>query len=140
MARRWHDVVARGMPWLVATDGGAVVGYGYVSPYRARPAYRYTVENSVYVEQGQVGRGIGAALLGRLIARCEAGPWRQMIAVIGDSANRASIRLHARAGFHAIGTIGAAGFKHGRWVDTVLMQRALGAGDRAVPDAGSRGY
>jgi phosphinothricin acetyltransferase len=139
LARRRADVLGHGLPYLVADLDGTMLGYGYASPYRARRAYRYTIENSVYVEHSAVGRGIGSALLGELIARCEAGPWRQMIAVIGDSANRASLRLHERAGFRRIGTLGAVGFKLGRWVDSVLMQRALGEGDRAPPaDANPR--
>src|SRR5690606_18747870 len=94
---------------------GRVVGYSYATAFRARPAYRYTVEDSVYVRDGMAGRGIGAALLGELIRRCEAGPWRQMIAVIGDSANAASISLHRRLGFLHAGTLAAVGFKLGRW-------------------------
>jgi L-amino acid N-acyltransferase YncA len=133
LAHRRSDVLGRGMPYLVAELDGTVVGYSYASPYRARRAYRYTVENSVYVEHGMVGRGIGSRLLSALIARCEAGPWRQMIAVIGDSANIPSVRLHERAGFRMIGTFTAVGFKLGRWVDSVLMQRELGVGDRAAP-------
>jgi phosphinothricin acetyltransferase len=133
LAQRRLDVLGRGLPYLVAELGEAVVGYAYASPYRARRAYRYTVENSVYVADDMRGRGIGYALLSALIARCEAGPWRQMVAVIGDSANVASMRLHARAGFRMAGTLTAVGFKLGRWVDSVLMQRELGAGDRALP-------
>jgi L-amino acid N-acyltransferase YncA len=133
LAQRRRDVLGRGLPYLVAERDGAVVGYAYASPYRARRAYRYTLENSVYVADEMLGRGIGSALLSALIARCEAGPWRQMIAVIGNSANLASIRLHERAGFRLIGTLPAVGFKLGRWVDSVLMQRALGVGDRGPP-------
>jgi L-amino acid N-acyltransferase YncA len=112
---------------------GRVLGYAYATRYRVRPAYRYTIEDSVYVADDGVGRGIGSALLGGLIARCETGPWRQMIAVIGDSGNAASIRLHRRHGFREVGTFASAGWKLGRWVDSVLMQRALGAGDTALP-------
>jgi L-amino acid N-acyltransferase YncA len=139
LAHRRSDVLTHGLPYLVAELEGAVVGYSYASPYRTRRAYRYTIENSVYVEQGMVGNGIGSALLRALIARCDAGPWRQMIAVIGNSANIASIRLHERAGFRVIGTLTSVGFKLGRWVDSVLMQRQLGASDRALPaDASAR--
>lgn len=122
-----------GLPYLAAEQGGEVVGYAYASLYRTRPAYRYTIEDSVYVEQGLTGLGVGSALLAALIERCEAGPWRQMLAVIGDSANVASIALHRRLGFRPIGTCGSVGFKLGRWVDTVLMQRPLGAGDQGPP-------
>ncbi|MFC3059141.1 GNAT family N-acetyltransferase [Paenirhodobacter populi] len=131
-ARRAH-VVAAGLPYLVAQADGRVVGYCYASAYRPRAAYRHTVEDSVYVADGLAGRGIGSALLGALIARCEAGPWRQMIAVIGDSGNRGSIALHSRLGFQPVGTLRSVGFKHGRWVDSVLMQRPLGAGDGTLP-------
>lgn len=136
IARRRADVLGRDLPYLVAERAGRIVGYSYASPYRARSAYRYTVENSVYVDHAEVRGGVGSALLSALIGRCAAGPWRQMIAVIGDSANRASIRVHERAGFQMIGTLPAVGFKLGRWVDSVLMQRALGEGDRTAPRHG----
>lgn len=126
-------VRALGAPYLVAVIDGAVAGFAYAGAYRTRPAYRYTLENSVYVAEGLAGRGIGRALLAALIARCEAGPWRQMIAVIGNSGNAASITLHKSAGFEPVGVLRSVGFKHGRWVDVVLMQRALGPGDRAAP-------
>lgn len=125
IGRRMADILGRGMPYLVAERDGAVVGYAYVSPYRARAAYRFAVENSIYVAPGLAGQGIGSRLLERLIQRCEAGPWRQMVAVIGDTANHASIGLHARHGFRTVGTLEAVGFKFGRWVDSVLMQRPL---------------
>ncbi len=102
-----------------------VVGYAYASPYRPRPAYRFTVEDSVYVHPEHLGRGIGRVLLAALIEHCEQGPWRQMIAVIGDSANQASIRLHQHFGFRNVGTLFEVGFKFDRWLDTVLMQREL---------------
>lgn len=126
-------VLDSGLPFLAAELHGEVVGYAYASPYRTRPAYRYTIEDSVYVEAGLGGLGLGSALLAALIERCEAGPWRQMLAVIGDSANAPSIALHRRLGFRPVGTFAAVGFKLGRWVDTVLMQRPLGAGDRSAP-------
>jgi phosphinothricin acetyltransferase len=126
MTRRRGDVLARGLPYLVAEREGRVVGYSYATPYRTRAAYRFTIENSVYVDSELGGAGIGRALLSALIARCEAGEWRQMIAVIGDSHNAASIGLHAKFGFRPVGTLRAVGFKFGRWVDTVLMQRQLG--------------
>ncbi|MEQ9332356.1 N-acetyltransferase family protein [Thalassobaculum sp.] len=133
MARRRAAVIAAGYPHLVAELDGAVVGYSYASAYRPRPAYRFTIENSVYVQDGLRGRGVGRALLGALIDRCEAGPWRQMIAVIGDTGNEPSIGLHAAFGFRRVGTLQAVGFKFGRWVDSVLMQRALGSGEGTDP-------
>jgi L-amino acid N-acyltransferase YncA len=126
-------LLASGLPHLVADLDGIVVGYCYAGPYRVRPAYRFTVENSVYIADGFGGRGTGTALLTELIGRCEAGPWRQMVAVIGDSGNAASIALHRRLGFRLIGTLDAVGFKLGRWVDTVFMQRELGAGSTSQP-------
>jgi L-amino acid N-acyltransferase YncA len=132
IARR-AAVIDAGLPYLVAEHGGAVVGYSYASSYRPRPAYRHTVEDSVYVADGLAGRGIGRALLAALLARCETGPWRQVIAIIGDTGNTASITLHRRHGFALTGTLHAVGFKLGRWVDTVLMQRALGPGAAAPP-------
>jgi L-amino acid N-acyltransferase YncA len=134
MTSRWAAVTAGGYPYLVAEIDGTVVGYCYASAYRTRPAYRHTVENSVYVEAARAGRGIGRALLAALIEHCERGPWRQMIAVIGDSGNTASVELHRRAGFRSVGAFQAVGFKHGRWVDTVLMQRAIGSGGGAPPE------
>jgi phosphinothricin acetyltransferase len=131
-ARR-AGVLAAGLPYLVAELDGEVLGYAYASSYRARPGYRYTIEDSVYVETGREGQGLGSALLAALIERCDGGPWRQMLAIIGDSGNAASIALHRRLGFRSVGTFSSVGFKLGRWVDTVLVQRPLGAGDRAPP-------
>ena len=133
MRSRRAGVLKLGLPYLVAELEGRIVGYSYATFYRARPAYRYTVEDSVYVDEGLHGRGIGTALLGELIARCERGPWRQMLAVIGDSGNTGSIALHRRLGFEPVGTLTSVGFKLGRWVDSVFMQRALGAGDSLNP-------
>jgi phosphinothricin acetyltransferase len=127
MAARRTAVLERGLPYIVAELDGAVVGYSYASAFRPRPAYRFAVENSVYVDESLHGRGIGRALLDALIARCAAGPWRQMIAVIGDSANAASIGLHTRAGFRHVGTLRQVGYKLERWADVVLMQREIGA-------------
>lgn len=127
IGRRRADVLSRGLPYLVAEVDSRVVGYSYASPYRARPAYRFSIENSVYVEHGRGRGGVGRVLLAALIERCEQGPWRQMIAVIGDSANAASIGLHASLGFRNVGTFTDVGFKFGRWLDSVLMQRALNA-------------
>ena len=133
LRRRYGEVTGRGLPYLVADFAGVVGGYGYCSPYRSRSAYRYALEDSVYVRADMQGRGVGAALLGELIRRCEVLDYRQLIAVIGDSANTASIALHASVGFLRVGTLRSAGFKLGRWVDSVLMQRPLGRGDAAPP-------
>ncbi|MEJ1157680.1 GNAT family N-acetyltransferase [Prosthecomicrobium sp. N25] len=133
MLRRRAAVLAGGFPYFVAELDGRVAGYAYAGPYRPRPAYRFSVENSIYVDQGAQRHGIGRRLLAHLIAACTERGFRQMIAVIGDSGNDASIRLHAAAGFATIGTLPSIGFKHGRWVDSVLMQRALGDGDRTLP-------
>jgi L-amino acid N-acyltransferase YncA len=133
LAGRRRDVLRHGLPYLAAEQAGEIVGYCYATPYRARSAYRFTIEDSVYIDAGHVGQGIGRTLLSRLIALCELGPWRQMIAVIGDSENHASIRLHAAEDFRMIGTHPAVGFKFGRWVDSVLMQRELGEGARTLP-------
>lgn len=134
MLSRRAAVLALGVPYLVAECEGRVVGYAYATAYRPRPAYRFTIENSVYLADGLGGRGLGTALLTALIARCEQGPWRQMIAVIGNSGNAGSIALHRRLGFQPVGTLPSVGFKLGRWVDTVLMIRSLGAGDSTLPD------
>jgi phosphinothricin acetyltransferase len=134
MARRFDELTRDGFPYLVATVGGSIAGYAYASLYRARPAYRFTVENSLYLAPASHRRGIGLALLTELIVQCEARGFRQMIAVIGDSANAASVGVHARAGFEMTGTMRHVGFKFGRWLDAVLMQRALGDGGSTAPD------
>jgi phosphinothricin acetyltransferase len=123
------------LPYLVAELKGRVVGFSYAAPYRARAAYRYTIEDSVYLAEGLGGRGIGTSLLQMLVARCEAGPWRQMVAVIGDAGDVGSLALHRRMGFSTVGTLTSVGFKFGRWVDSVLMQRPLGVGDTNLPTA-----
>ena len=133
MRRRHDEVTSRGLPWLAADFGGIVAGYAYCALYRTRSAYRYTVEDSVYVREDYQGRGVGAALLDALIERCTALGYRQMIAVIGDSAHAASVNLHAAAGFLRVGTLRSVGFKFGRWVDSVLMQKPLGPGDASRP-------
>ena len=133
IARRYRDVTDRGLPWLVAQYGDTLAGYGYCAPYRARSGYRYSLEDSVYVHQEMHGRGIGSALLAELIRRCEGLGYRQLVAVIGDSAHAASIQLHARLGFLRVGTLRSVGFKFGRWVDSVVMQRPLGPGDATPP-------
>lgn len=136
IARRLAEVRAQGLPYLVAEAGGRVVGYAYAAPYRSRPAYRYTLEDSVYVDRDCAGRGVGRRLLERLVSEAAACGFRQMIAVIGDSANRPSIALHEACGFARVGLQPAVGFKLGRWVDSVLMQRSLGAGDATLPAGG----
>jgi L-amino acid N-acyltransferase YncA len=137
LARR-AAVLDLGLAYLVAERAGAILGYSYATFYRPRPAYRHTVEDSVYLAEGLGGQGIGTALLAELIRRCEAGPWRQMLAVIGNSGNAGSIGLHRKLGFEHTGTLRSVGFKLGRWVDTVLMQRALGAVESAPPDGSTR--
>src|SRR5690349_690377 len=133
MARRHQALVEAGFPYLVAEADGAVAGYAYAGPYRPRPAYRFSVEDSVYVAPELHRRGVGRALLDRLIGEAEQRGLRQMIAVIGDSAQLPSIELHRAAGFRLIGAIENVGFKFGRWLDTVLMQRALGPGGAGPP-------
>ena len=133
MTRRYESLMSGGYPYLVAEVAGAVAGYAYAGVYRARPAYRWTVEDSVYVDTTAHRRGLGRALLGRLIADSEARGFRQMIAVIGDKANAASIELHRVAGFRMVGNFENVGFKFGRWLDSVLMQRPLGPGATAPP-------
>jgi L-amino acid N-acyltransferase YncA len=133
MARRFRGIAGAGLPYLVAELDGAVRGYAYAGPYRTRIAYRCTLEDSIYVAPEFHGRGIGRALLDRLVAEATARGFRQMIAVIGDSAQVASIALHRAAGFRLVGTFEAVGFKFGRWLDTVLMQRALGPGASTAP-------
>jgi len=134
IARRRDAVLAQGYPYIMAEENREVLGYAYVSLYRTRSAYRYTVENSVYVRQNLVARGVGRALLAGLIARCVKLNVRQMIAVIGDSRNAASIGLHRALGFEQTGVLRSVGFKRGHWVDSVLMQRAIGGGDATLPE------
>jgi len=133
MARRQQALLRRNFPFLVAELGETTVGYAYAGPYRDRRAYDWCVEDSIYVASPYHRRGIGRLLLTRLIAEAEARGFRQMIAVIGDSAQAGSIAVHVKAGFVRVGTLRAVGFKHGRWLDTVLMQRALGSGDPTTP-------
>jgi L-amino acid N-acyltransferase YncA len=133
MARRHAAVTGRGLPYLVAEEEGRVLGYAYAAPYRERSAYRFTVEDSVYLDPVALRRGIGRALLNRLIADSTAWGARQMLAVIGDSGNAGSVGLHAKLGFRHVGTQTAVGFKFGRWVDTVTMQLPLGAGSATSP-------
>ncbi|MFG1401589.1 GNAT family N-acetyltransferase [Xanthobacter sediminis] len=133
MARRQQAIVDAGYPFLVREEEGHVVGYAYASAFRPRVAYWNTVENSLYVDDRMHGRGIGKSLLQALIVECEARDFRQMVAVIGDSGNTGSIALHRACGFAPIGTLPNTGFKLGRWIDTVLMQRALGPGADTLP-------
>jgi len=133
MTRRFGVLMADGFPYLVAVLDGRVAGYAYAGAYRPRPAYRFTVENSVYLQPSFHRRGIGLQLMERLIRESEARGYRQMIAVIGDSANASSIGVHTRCGFEMIGTHPNVGFKFGRWLDTVMMQLALGQGATTLP-------
>lgn len=133
MCRRRYDILAKGLPYLVAVSGGGVVGYAYAGPYRPRAAYRDTVENSIYIHPEFTGRGIGKRLLPALVAECETRDLRQMIAAVGDSANLASIRLYERYGFRTVGVLRSVGYKHGHWLDSVLLQKNLGPGDTAAP-------
>jgi phosphinothricin acetyltransferase len=133
MTARMRALLDGNFPYLVAEADGRPAGYAYAALYRTRPAYRYSVEDSVYVAPGMHGRGIGRALLDRLIVESEKRGFRQMIAVIGDSAQTPSIELHRACGFTMIGTIANVGYKFGRWLDTVLMQRALGPGAKTGP-------
>ena len=133
MTRRQRTLIEGGYPYLVAEIDGIVAGYAYAGPYRARPAYRFSVENSVYVATDAHRRGFGRALMDRLIAESQARGYRLMIAVIGDSAQTPSIELHRAAGFRLVGVFEGVGYKFDRWLDTVLMQRALGKGTSAPP-------
>jgi phosphinothricin acetyltransferase len=133
MTRRFEALARDGFPYLVADTGGEIAGYAYAGPYRPRAAYRFTVENSVYVAPGWQGKGVGRALLHALIAAAEAQGFRQMVAVIGDSRNTASIALHTAAGFEMTGTLRAVGRKHETWLDTVIMQKELGIGGKSEP-------
>lgn len=137
MTRRYEALVGAGFPYLVAVQDGIVSGYAYAGAHRPRPAYRFTVENSIYLAPSAQRRGTGGRLLARLIAECESRGYRQMVAVIGDSANTGSIAVHRNAGFQMVGVHPDVGFKFGRWLDTVSMQRALGEGGRTLPEDGS---
>ena len=136
LARRRDEVLARGLPWLVAEADGVVSGYAYAAPFRPRPAYRFTLEDSIYLAPDAQGRGIGRLLLAELLARGQASGARQMLAVIGDSGNQASVALHRALGFRPAGKLNSVGWKFGRWLDVVLMQRALGPGELSpAPEA-----
>ena len=133
IARRRAEIVAQGLPFLVAERGGRVLGYCYAGLYRTRIGYRYTLEDSIYIDAAETGRGIGRALLQEVLEASTRLGYRQMVAVIGGSDTWPSIRLHAALGFNRVGLLPAVGFKFGGWIDTVLMQRALGAGAAALP-------
>jgi L-amino acid N-acyltransferase YncA len=133
LASRRRDILTRGLPYLVAERSGRVLGYCYAGPYRTRSAYRFAVEDSIYVDEAEVGRGLGRALLATLLDRCAELGYRQMVAVIGGSETWPSIRLHAALGFTRVGLLPAVGFKFASWVDIVLMQRALGPGETTAP-------
>lgn len=127
---RLRAIDERGLPWLVAERAGEVVGYAYAGPFRTRPAYDWIVEDSVYVREDWSGRGVGTALLRDVIDQCVELGYRQMVSLIGDSANEGSVRLHRRLGFEEVGTFRSVGWKQGRWLDVVMMQKELGAGDK----------
>ena len=135
MARRRDDVLAKGLPWLVAARDSRVLGYAYAAPFRPRLAYRYCLEDSIYLDPDARGQGVGRLLLAELVAACESRGARQMLAVIGDSANAASIGLHRTLGFEHVGTMQAAGWKFERWLDVVVMQKSLGAGSASAAPA-----
>ncbi len=135
MGRRRAAFLDRGLPYLVAELDGEVLGYAYAGAFRPRAAYRYTVEDSVYVSPDAIGQGVGRAVLTEVLKTCEALGVRQVMAVIGDSGNAASIGLHTALGFEPAGICRSVGFKHGQWVDTVWMQKSLNAGDATLPDA-----
>ena len=134
MGRRFRVITEGGFPYLVAEAAGQILGYAYVSQYRPRPAYRYSVENSIYVAPEAQGKGVGRLLLAELIRVATAKGYRQVVAVIGDTSQTASIGLHRAQGFTFSGTIHAVGYKHGRWLDSVMMQRPLGPGDTTPPE------
>ncbi len=133
MQQRRSGVLSKGLPYLVVRQQGKVLGYCYLSPFRPRYAYRFTLECSVYIAEGQQGKGLGKRLMTEAIKRAEAGGWRQMMAVIGNSENIASVRLHESLGFYLVGQLNGVGYKHGRWINTIMMQRTLGDGDTTPP-------
>jgi L-amino acid N-acyltransferase YncA len=134
MESRRAAIAGRGLPYLLAEEAGKVLGFAYAGPFRPRQAYRYTLEDSVYIAPDAIGKGVGRAVLSAVIAECEALGIRQLVAVIGDSGNAASIGLHRSLGFLDAGVGRSFGFKHGRWVDIVWMQKSLNGGDETAPD------
>jgi phosphinothricin acetyltransferase len=133
MGKRREDVLSKGLPWLVAEQDGRVLGYAYANHFRPRLAYRFALEDSIYLAEDAQGQGIGKLLLAELIARCESLGARQMLAVIGDSANAGSVGVHRALGFSDLGVMKSVGWKFNRWLDVVLMQRSLGPGDGVAP-------
>jgi L-amino acid N-acyltransferase YncA len=133
MTRRLADVTGKGLPWLVAERAGLVLGYAYANHFRPRRAYRFCLEDSIYLLPEAQGQGAGRLLLAELMARCEAAGTRQMLAVIGDSANLGSIGVHRTLGFEQVGLMKSAGWKFDRWLDVVIMQKSLGQGDAKAP-------
>jgi L-amino acid N-acyltransferase YncA len=133
MSRRRDDVLSKGLPWLVAERDGALLGYAYANHFRPRKAYRFCVEDSIYLADAAKGQGLGRLLLAELMARCEAAGSRQMLAIIGDSANLGSIGVHRTLGFEHVGVMKATGWKFDRWLDVVIMQKALGLGATSDP-------
>ena len=137
MTARRADVLSKGLPWLVVEDAGEILGYAYGNWFKPRPAYRFSVEDSIYLAPEAAGKGLGRALLAELLAALERGGIRKVMAVIGDSANAGSIGVHKALGFEQVGVVQACGWKFGRWLDIVMMQRAIGEGDRTPPEAGA---
>ncbi len=134
MTARRADVLSKGLPWLVAEEAGEVLGYAYGNWFKPRPAYRFSVEDSIYLAPEAAGKGLGRALLAELLATLERSGIRKVMAVIGDSANAGSIGVHKALGFEQVGVVPACGWKFGRWLDIVMMQRAIGEGDRTPPE------
>ena len=137
MSTRRADVLSKGLPYLVAVDNGQVLGFAYGNWFKPRPAYRYSVEDSVYLAPDQHNKGLGRAMLAELLARCEAAGIRKMMAIIGDSANAGSVGVHLALGFEQVGKIKACGWKFGAWRDIVIMQKTLGLGDKEPPTLGA---
>ena len=134
MATRRGDVLSKGLPWLVLEDNGQVIGFAYGNWFKPRPAYRFSVEDSIYLAPEAAGKGLGRALLAELLARLQAGGVRKVMAVIGDSANAGSIGVHAALGFDRVGVVKSCGWKFDRWLDIVLMEKTLGEGDSTRPE------
>ena len=134
MATRRADVLSKGLPWLVLEDGGQVIGFAYGNWFKPRPAYRFSVEDSIYLAPEAAGKGLGRALLAELLAKLQAGGVRKVMAVIGDSANAGSVGVHTALGFERVGIVKSCGWKFDRWLDIVLMEKTLGEGDSTRPE------